>query len=174
MTAPLPPVLIESEVLSLRRFSVDDLHTFQSYRSDPEVGRFQSWQPMTDAQARAFLSEMAAAPLLGPGHWFQIAIEADGLIGDMGLCLSADGQEVEFGITLARAAQGRSWALAAVRLAAQLVWRETAAQRIVAITDARNTRALSLVARTAFGESEPLVTDGVEERVFILQRPDLP
>jgi RimJ/RimL family protein N-acetyltransferase len=35
----------------LRRLSAEDLLLFQAYRSDPEVGRYQGWEPMDDAVA---------------------------------------------------------------------------------------------------------------------------
>ena len=48
----------------LRRLHPDDLAAFQAYRTDPAVGRWQGWTAQSDAQALAFLTEMAAIPLL--------------------------------------------------------------------------------------------------------------
>ena len=36
-------MLIEDEILTLRRLYGADLQAFQSYRSDPVVGAYQSW-----------------------------------------------------------------------------------------------------------------------------------
>ena len=94
----------------LRRLAARDLHAFQAYRSDPEVGRLQGWVAQPDAEALAFLNEMSTAPLLAPGLWTQLGIAdtATGeLLGDIGLHLSADAREVEIGFSLARSAQGR-------------------------------------------------------------------
>ena len=34
---------LDSERLILRRFTYADLETFQAYRADPEVARYQDW-----------------------------------------------------------------------------------------------------------------------------------
>lgn len=129
---------------------------------------------MTDTQAKAFVSEMERVPLLVPGEWCQIAVEADGLIGDIGLRLSRSGEEVEIGVTLARGAQGLGYGPRAARLAVQFVWRDTDAERIRAICDVRNSAPLKLLERSAFEEGPPLLSDGVAERQFTLRRPLLP
>ncbi len=136
--------------MNLRRLDATDLHAFQAYRSDPELGRWQGWTPKPDADALAFLNEMAAVPLFRPGEWTQLGI-ADGpagpLRGDIGVYVSADGREAEFGFTLAHAAQGRGLASAAVCEAVALVFDQTAVQRIHAQTDARNTACIRLLER---------------------------
>ena len=43
----------------LRRLRPSDLAAFQAYRSIPELGRFQGWSPMSEAEAAAFLAETA-------------------------------------------------------------------------------------------------------------------
>ncbi len=134
----------------LRRLRPADLADFQAYRGDPEVGRWQGWRPQADAQALAFLEEMAGGPLIQPGTWTQLGIADDltgQLIGDLGVHVSADGREAEFGFSLARAAQGRGLASAAVRAAIALVFDQTAVQNIHAQTDARNAACIRLLER---------------------------
>ncbi|MFG6463363.1 GNAT family N-acetyltransferase [Roseateles sp. DXS20W] len=134
----------------LRHLRPTDLADFQAYRGDPEVGRWQGWQPQTDARALAFLEEMAAGPLFQPGTWTQLGIADDltgQLIGDLGVHISADGREAEFGFSLARAAQGRGLASAAVRAAIALVFEQTAVRHIHAQTDARNAACIRLLER---------------------------
>jgi aminoglycoside 6'-N-acetyltransferase len=136
--------------MTLRRLSPGDLADFQAYRRDPEVGRWQGWTPQPDAHALAFLNEMATVPLFQPGEWTQLGI-ADALtgqlIGDLGIHVSADGREAEFGFSLARSAQGRGIAGAAVRAAVAQVFEHTAVERIHAQTDARNTACIRLLER---------------------------
>jgi [ribosomal protein S5]-alanine N-acetyltransferase len=134
----------------LRRLSLDDLGAFQAYRGDAELGRYQGWSPLSDAQAGEFLAEMHSAPLLQPGAWTQIGIgdpNSQGLIGDIGLFLEPDGRGAEIGFTLARHAQGRGVATAAVRAAVDLIFDSSAAQRVVGITDARNSASVRLLQR---------------------------
>jgi aminoglycoside 6'-N-acetyltransferase len=136
--------------VALRRLAPQDLAAFQAYRRDPELGRFQGWTPLPDAEARAFLAEMHTADALRPGVWFQLGI-ADAqslqLIGDIGLLLSADGTHAEVGFTLARSAQGRGLATRAVREAVALVFECSPAREVRAITDARNRSSIRLLER---------------------------
>ncbi|MDR7335733.1 GNAT family N-acetyltransferase [Roseateles asaccharophilus] len=136
--------------MKLRRLAATDLAAFQAYRGDPDVGRWQGWTPQADEQALAFLNEMATIPLFQPGQWSQLAVadaQTDRLIGDLGIHVSADGLEAEFGFSLARAAQGRGIATAAVRAAIALVFEQTGVQRIHAQTDARNSACIRLLER---------------------------
>ena len=136
--------------VALRRLAPQDLAAFQAYRRDPELGRYQGWTPLSDAEARAFLAEMHTADALQPGVWFQLGI-ADApslrLIGDVGLLLSADGSHAEVGFTLARSAQGRGLATLAVHEAVALVFECSAAREVRAIADARNRSSIRLLER---------------------------
>lgn len=136
--------------LVLRRLWPHDLRAFQSYRNDPDVGRYQGWQAMSDAQALDFLNDVATQLLLQPGHWTQIAVadaETNALYGDIGLHVAADGAQAEIGFTLAPQAQGRGLGTAAVRSALALLFEHTAVVRIIAVTDARNEPSLRLLER---------------------------
>jgi RimJ/RimL family protein N-acetyltransferase len=147
------------------------------------VARWQGWQPQDDTSARAFLAEMAHAPFWVPGQWFQLAVVQTGadtepgqLMGDIGLCLRLEGgAHVEIGFSLARSAQGRGLGAAAVQQATQLVFAQTAAQRVVAITDTRNTPAARLLQRLGFAPTNTLdaVFNGLpcQEHHFVLHRP---
>lgn len=134
----------------LRRLSPADLAAFQAYRHDPVLGQYQGWSATSDAEASAFLIEMSLAPLFQPGEWCQIGI-ADAqtldLIGDIGLFLADDGRQVEIGFTLAPQAQGRGLGTAAVREAINLVFERTEVERVIGITDARNSRSIRLLER---------------------------
>ncbi len=136
--------------VTLRRLRADDLARFQAYRGDPDVGRYQGWEPTTDADAGAMIAGMATAPLPTLGDWVQIAIadaETDALIGDIGLHVSASGEEAEVGITLAPHAQGRGLAEEAARALIAGLRSATAVRRLVGITDARNAASVRLLER---------------------------
>lgn len=134
----------------LRRLTSADLPDFQAYRHDPELGRYQGWLPMSEDEATAFLRDMNSTPLLNPGHWTQIGIADPNtrqLIGDIGMFLDQDGRYAEVGFTLARHAQGRGVAAAAVREAISLIFAATNVDRVVGITDARNSASVRLLER---------------------------
>jgi RimJ/RimL family protein N-acetyltransferase len=150
MTAPAPdPLPYAAGRVRLRRFRAGDLERFQAYRHDREVGRYQGWKPTSDADAREFLATMAAEPFGQAGEWLQIAVadDTDALIGDLGLRLVASGREAEFGITLARPAQGRGLAEEAARALLGLLREHTNVRRVVAITDTRNVPSARLLRR---------------------------
>jgi ribosomal-protein-alanine N-acetyltransferase len=176
-SAPLLPRAFPGGLL--RRLRTSDLAAFQAYRSIPELGRFQGWSPMSEAEAVAFLAEMNEARLFTPGDWVQLGIaepEADQLIGDIGIFLSADGLTGEIGFTLARAAQGRGIATAAVRQALQVLFGVTAAWQVLGITDSRNVASVRLLERVGFRyhESRNTVFRGEPcfEEVYVLPRND--
>jgi RimJ/RimL family protein N-acetyltransferase len=140
-------------VVTLRRLRVADLPLFQGYRHDPKVARFQGWTPLDDDGARAFLADVASAPLLQRGHWSQVAVTRtadDTLCGDLGLFVSDDAAQAEIGFTLAREHQGQGLATRAVRLALALLFGRTPVAQVVAITDARNAPSIALLERLGF------------------------
>jgi RimJ/RimL family protein N-acetyltransferase len=133
----------------LRRLRPDDLGPFQAYRHDAEVGRYQGWEPQSDEDARAFIAGMSQAEFGRPGEWLQIAIADatdDGLLGDIGLVVM-DASEAEFGITLAREAQGRGLAEEAARTLVAGLRAHTGLRLLVGITDTRNTASARLLER---------------------------
>ena len=145
--SPLPR---NADGIVLRRLSPSDLAVFQSYRRDPDLGRYQGWTATSDDEAAVFLREVSTAPLLQAGAWSQIGIAGARtleLIGDIGLLLAADGRHVEIGFTLMPQAQGRGLGTAAVREAIILVFQMTAAERVLGITDARNLSSIRLLER---------------------------
>jgi RimJ/RimL family protein N-acetyltransferase len=154
-----------------------DLPAFQSYRGDAELGRYQGWTAMNDARALEFLVEVAATTTLVPGGWVQLGIaesQRNELIGDIGLFLEADGQEAEIGFTLARPWQSQGLAAEAVQAAIHLVFDCSDAQRLRAITDARNSPSIRLLRRLGFTHVESLDTvfrgEACTEWVFGLAR----
>jgi len=134
----------------LRRLAAGDLDAFQAYRHDAEVQRYQGWQPLQDSDALAFIEEMATAPLFRRGQWVQIGIAdtRDGaLIGDIGICISADGGSAEIGFTIGPRSQGRGLGTEAVGQVIRLLFECTAAARIVGVTDSRNSASIRLLER---------------------------
>ena len=157
MTADLLPR--PAERIVLRRLCVADLADFQAYRQDPEVARYQGWEAVPDPKAVAFLAEMTTAALLQPGAWCQIGIAEkrnNRLIGDIGICLTADGDEAEVGFSLNRQAQGKGLAREAVREGIRLVFDHTGAKRVIGITDARNLPSITLLERLGMRKTQEL------------------
>lgn len=135
----------------LRRLRAGDLPAFQAYRADSEVGRFQGWSPMPIPAAVVFLAGMSTAPFGVAGEWFQLGIAeqtTDRLIGDMGFCLCGpDNHHAELGFSLAREFQGQGFATEAVKEMIEVLFEQTAIERVVAMTDERNQPCIRLLQR---------------------------
>jgi RimJ/RimL family protein N-acetyltransferase len=154
------PPLASSRV-TLRRLAASDLRAFQSYRGNPDVGKYQGWSPMTDAEAGVFLEHMAAALPFVPGAWFQFGIadrNSGVLIGDIGVCIAPDGGHAEIGFTLQPASQGRGLGSEAVRAVVDLLLDRVKVPRVVAITDARNLPSVRLLERVGMRRVETTST----------------
>ena len=135
---------------SLRRFRASDLDPFLAWRSDPEVAKYQSWEPLSPEAAAAFLAHSATAEIPLAGHWRQIAIadKNDVAIGDMGLFLSDDGSEAEIGITLSQDAQGKGLGRRAVHAAARFLFQNPRLERCLLWTDLENRASLAMIKAT--------------------------
>ncbi len=89
-TDPLPRAIGR---VVLRRLELADLFRFQAYRHDPDVGRYQGWEPTPDHVATRFIEEMSKAELFSRGAWFQLGVangSTNELIGDVGVCVGVE------------------------------------------------------------------------------------
>lgn len=151
MNIPLPAVLPRvGDRVVLRRLCAADLPAFQAYRHDAAVGRYQGWTPQSEPAALAFIEQMADAPLFPAGAWVQIGIAdraSDVLIGDIGVCVAADGTTAEIGFSLSTPAQGRGLGTEAVKEAIRLLFQQTPVAEVIGVTDARNVPSIRLLER---------------------------
>ena len=108
-----------TERLVLRRSDPGDAATISSYRSDPEVHRYQGWERTDPVGVRAEIEEMSRRAPGEPGGWVQLSVEereSGRLVGDVGLSL-AEGEPgvIKVGYTISPDVQGRGYATEAVR-----------------------------------------------------------
>lgn len=147
---------LESSRLVLRRFRDSDLPTFLVYVNDPEVARYQSWEPYDERRARAFIRDMQQAESGRAGHWFQFAIGLQGTgahIGDCALGIGVkhlDARQAEIGYSLARPHWGNGYATEAIGRLLHYAFGELKVHRIVAVVDCRNPRSCAVVERLGF------------------------
>ena len=162
----------------LRRFRLADLESFQAYRADPEVGRYQGWVPMTTAAAIMFINAMSVATFGEADQWMQIAIAdpvTDQLIGDIGICVHGGADaHTEIGYSIAAAWQQQGLGAEAVRAALAMAFECSGIERVVAVTDARNVASVRLLQRigmthTSSADAE-FRGEPCTERTFILSR----
>jgi RimJ/RimL family protein N-acetyltransferase len=145
---------IVTERLVLRTLLPDDAETMFAYRSDPEIMRYQGWDPESLDDVRTFIADNALDEPFAPGWWrqFAITLRANGtLIGDCGVHVPEDKPEqAEFGITLATAFQRRGYASEALRALLRLVFVTLGKHRAFASVDPRNAPSIALFERAGF------------------------
>src|SRR5262245_53434918 len=100
--------------LLLRRLEDGDAEALFSYRSLPEVAKYQGWDSFDMADAARLIASQAERQPGVPGTWLQLAIvdrESNRIAGDCGLHFIIDDPRLmEIGITLAPAFQHRGCA----------------------------------------------------------------
>lgn len=169
---------IQTARLVLRRFTPEDLESFQAYRSDPVLARYQGWEPMSYEQARSFLAGQARQALGAAGQWLQVAVtrrETGEIIGDLGLCV-VDEREgvVEIGFTVAQSAQGRGYATEAVNAMIEALLGQASLRSVVAVTDVRNAASVALLRRVGFGHERTTSAifrgEPCQEQTFVLTK----
>ncbi len=137
---------------TLRRLTEQDLDIFARYRGDPEVARYQSWSSYGIEDARRFYESQQGVEFGVAGTWYQIGIAdlgSDELVGDCALHF-LDADQIEIGFTLAREHQGRGIMREAVTALLDAIFAELGRHRVIALTDARNTRAARLLGSLGF------------------------
>jgi RimJ/RimL family protein N-acetyltransferase len=142
---------IETVRLRLRRLTPSDAPAVFAYRSIPEVSRLQFWDPTTEEEVRVSLEEMFLAEPGTPGTWLQLGItllESGLLIGDCGIRFpSAESWQVELGITLSPAHQGRGYATEALEAVLDTCFGPLGKHRAFASVDPRNAASVALIER---------------------------
>lgn len=136
--------------LTLSSLTADDAPALFAYRSDPDVCRYQTFEPASVDDARAFI-EAASHPGDEPGAWTSLAIRVTGsadLIGDIGFHLPPETfGSAEIGVTLAPGQQGRGLASEALRGLLGHLFGEADTHRVFASVDPRNERSMALMRR---------------------------
>lgn len=148
------PLLLKSPRLFLRPLRLDDAAALVTYRSLPEVARFQSWESFGPDDAARLIADQAKVVPDMPGTWLQLALvlsESDAVIGDCGIHFrSDDPRQVELGITLAPVHQGRGLAAEALGSVLEYVFGSLGKHRATAVTDAENHAAARLFRQLGF------------------------
>ena len=153
----LYPLLTER--LSIAPLALPDLESFLAYRQDPEIARFQSWEPSySKEQALELIESQVGVVLPSKGQWLQLAIHnqvSSELVGDLALhSLEDNNSRFEIGFTIAKKHQGQGFAKeAALRLMDELGFQ--GATKFIAATDSRNIASIKVLTALGF-QQQPL------------------
>jgi RimJ/RimL family protein N-acetyltransferase len=172
--------VIETERTLLRPLSRQDAPAFFSYRSLPEVYRYQHWAPGELDEALDFILRYSAYPAIEEDDWRQLGIyhKAGGaLIGDCGFRVLEPGG-AEIGYTIAPAYQRQGFGSEVVRSLVSYLFQEYRLQRLIARTDPANLGSIRILKRIGFRlEVRPPRTVGIggeveDDLVFSMLRED--
>ncbi len=143
---------IVTERLVLRPLEMCDAEAFAAYRADPEVARFQSWDPTYSlADAEKLIAEQEGIDFGTPGPWIQVAVTDRATGALLGDCAArVDGGQAEVGVTFAPGSQGRGLATEALSALVGRLFGAHAIHRVHAETDDRNVAVHRLLERVGF------------------------
>ena len=152
---------LRTDRLLLRTLRASDAEAMYAYRSDPEVARYQNWEPRSLEEIQGFIASLGEAEPGQPGAWYQVGIarcESDGLIGDLGIHVSeSEPRQAEIGITLAPAFQGRGLASEALRALFGYLFLDLGLHRVHGSVDPRNRASMALLARVGMRQEAHFV-----------------
>jgi RimJ/RimL family protein N-acetyltransferase len=144
-------VVLNTERLSIRRLEPGDAEAMFAYRSDPLITRFQNWEPRSVEEIWTFIAGLAETGIDTPGRWYQLGLfirDSGEMAGDCGIHVQArDPRQVEVGITLARAFQGRGLATEALKAVLDYLFMKLGKHRVYGSVDPGNAPSLSLLER---------------------------
>lgn len=143
------PPRIQTRRLSIRALSLDDAEGIYSYRSLPNIYRYQNWVPKSAAEVAQYIAKSNADGYNIAGTWFQLGLHLqsnDELIGDVGLhFLPPDNEQTEIGFTVSPGHQRMGYAFEAVTAVMAHLFHEMGKHRIVASVDPSNRASISLL-----------------------------
>jgi RimJ/RimL family protein N-acetyltransferase len=137
-----------TERLQLRRSAPEDSGVISSYRSDPDVRRWQGWDRTDPESVRAVIEEMANRSPGEAGGWVQLSVierETGSLVGDVGMS-PADGEPgvMKIGYTVSPSYQGRGYATEAVGALVEYILGTLGADVVRAYASASNAPSIAV------------------------------
>lgn len=174
---------LTTERLSISPLQPADLDSFISYRQDPEVARYQSWEPSYSAdQGLELIRSQAGVVMPAIDDWLQLGVRdrtTGRLVGDLALHRLENEGEFEIGFTFATAEQGKGYAYESASRLIQYLFEDAQASKVIATPDSRNTKSISLLRKLGFTQNsskawvEEFKGETVTVEFFELQRPEI-
>jgi RimJ/RimL family protein N-acetyltransferase len=145
---------IQTTRLIIRHLKLSDLADFHSYRSNPEVTKYQGFDVMTIEQAEVFIKDNSAKYFGKAGEWVQYGIEYSEtrkLIGDCAIKLDQYNTRIaEIGITISPAEQKKGFAKEALLGILTFLFDTKKIHRVAEIVDVENGASINLLKSTGF------------------------
>ena len=147
-------IVIETKRLQIRNLKTTDLADFHSYRSNPEVTKYQGFDVYTTEQASKFIQEQLDKEFGKPGEWVQYGIEnkkSKKLVGDCAIKLDQyDIRIAEIGITISPTEQKKGYAKETLIAILNFLFGIENFHRITETVDAENIASINLLKSVGF------------------------
>ena len=159
---------VKTDRLVLRLMTLDDHGDVLRWMSDPEVARYQLYEPRTSPQVIDHIAKIApATTLAADGDFIELAVvlpaasdERDRVIGCIYFALKrTDDLTAEIGWTLALEHHGRGYAAEAASAILDFAFTDLALHRVYAELDPRNTPSVRLCERLGMRHEAHFVED---------------
>ena len=146
-----------------------------SYRSNPEVAKYQLWKPVKLSEATSFIKRARFENELINHKWNQFAVclrENDEMVGDIGLLLRDS--EAEIGFTIDPHFQRKGFAIDSVTSLLKYLLQNHPVIKIIAYTNPKNTPSINLLKKIGFLLDSSKVDENQEysDLRFILNQND--
>lgn len=135
-----------SDKVLLRGIKEEDVDAIFSYRSMPDVARFQYWKPYTKEQTVSFVHQHANTDLNKKSEWIGLAIiniNNSKLIGDCALKIRNNTAEI--GCNISPTDQKKGFAKDTLNLLFSHCFNTIGVDEIYGITDSENTASIKLM-----------------------------
>jgi RimJ/RimL family protein N-acetyltransferase len=135
-----------SDRIILRSISETDTNAIFSYRSLPEIARFQYWEPFTKEQTAEFVLQNCNSGLNERDKWIGLAIinkNSNKLIGDC--ALKIENETAEIGCNISPDYQNRGIAKEVLEMLINYCFTYTTVSEITGITDSENEASIKLM-----------------------------
>ncbi len=147
-------ITLHTPRLCIRSLHLTDLSDFHSYRSNPEVTKYQGFDVMTIEQAEEFIIRNAQKDPTIAGEWKQYAIchrDSNRLLGDCALRFLANEPRIaEIGMTISHFEQKKGFAKEAMLGLLEFLFQSPTIHRVVEIVDAENSASIQLLKSLGF------------------------
>ena len=144
--------MISTQRTLLQPLPLEDAEALFSYRSLPDVYRYQCWAPKTVSDAEDFIKTYSLHSEIVEGRWRQFGIYAAddrSLLGDCGFC-PQDGNQAEIGYTIAPPFQRRGLGTEVVKSLVDYLFKEVSIHKIIAKTDPENVGSIKVLENLGF------------------------
>lgn len=151
---------LSSERILIRNLTESDLDDFLSYRSDPEVTKFQNFDVYDRDKATEFILSQKDKAFGIEGEWLQLGIillSEKKLVGDCAVKITGDSSEI--GCTISREYQKKGIAKETVLLLMKYLIDECNIQKIVETTDEENIASQKLLESIGYKKDGLLINN---------------